>query len=357
MDKFKQDLEHSKHQIDQRIAVVSTELLSDTKNTYGERYSDILAAYVDVLGRGGKRLRGVLAQHSYEFHGGKDTGVGLEAAVIIEMLHDYLLVVDDVEDVSTLRRGKPAAHILLENYHQEHHLAGDQAHYGVSQAINAALAGQNLALSRALKLPVSDAAKVAASAHLNGFLTKTCFGQLGDFNNEAFETSKEEDVVQVLKLKTAYYTFCMPVYFGAALAGRGISPELNDYLLNAGISFQLYDDIIGTFGEVEQTGKSNRSDIIEGKRTLLVVYALERATSEQKTALAQALGNKNLTDDEFEAARQAIKNTGALERCQAEVQRLTEQAKKSINQASSLPPGATEFFTRLVDYVAEHTKV
>ncbi|MDR1032431.1 MAG: polyprenyl synthetase family protein [Candidatus Nomurabacteria bacterium] len=355
---FEQSLSHDKTKIDQYISKVSNELMDDAKTEHGATYRDVLAAYIDVLSRGGGRLRGVLAKRAYEFYGGQNESVALEAAAIVEMLHDYLLVIDDIEDESDLRRGKPAAHILLEHLHESHQLAGDRSHFGVSQAINAALIGQNLALLRALKLPVDDSSKVVALTHLNDLLAKTGFGQMGDFNNEAFATNKEADVLQVLQLKTAYYTFCMPVYFGAALAGTlKVSSALNRYLINTGVGFQLYDDIIGTFGDIQQTGKSNRSDIIEGKRTLLIVYALETANGAQKTALSSALGNKNLTDAEFEAAQKAIRDTGALKRCQEKAHQLVAQANQELKGASDLSSEAVEFFTSLAQYIASSAEV
>ncbi|MDR0397860.1 MAG: polyprenyl synthetase family protein [Candidatus Nomurabacteria bacterium] len=357
MEDFKKSLQSDKEQIDNYIASQSEKLLDAVKHEYGEKYSDVLAAYLDVLGRGGKRLRGILAKRAYEYFGGSNENVALEAALVIELLHDYLLVVDDIQDDSSLRRGKPAAHMLLREYHEKHQLAGDKAHYGLSQTINAALAGQNIAFQRALALPIESDAKVNALAHLNDFLTKTDFGQLGDFNNEAFKTTSKADVMQVLQLKTAYYTFCMPVYFGASLAGMPkINANLNDYLINTGICFQLYDDIIGTFGDTTKTGKSNRSDIIEGKRTLLVIYALESATSEQKATLAAALGNKNLSDEEFIAVQDILRSTGALKRCQNEAQSLVSEANQSIERAN-LSPDATQFFTYLASYVLSYTEV
>lgn len=352
MEDFKNSLQIDKEQVDKYIADESTKLRKTVQQAYGEKYSDVLAAYLDVLSRGGKRLRGILAKRTYEYFGGTDKNVALEAALIIELLHDYLLVIDDIQDNSSLRRGKPAAHMLLRSYHQKHQLAGNAAHYGLSQAINAALAGQNIAFERALGLSVDGAAKISALTHLNNFLVKTDLGQLGDFNNEAFRTNDKDDVVQVLKLKTAYYTFCMPVYFGAALAGvPKIDSNFNDYLVNTGICFQIYDDIIGTFGDVAKIGKSNQSDIIEGKRTLLVIYALESASDAQKAALENALGNKNLTDTEFKSVQDILRSTGALERCQQEAQNLVGSANQVI-QKSGLSPESTQFFEDLANYVA-----
>jgi geranylgeranyl diphosphate synthase type I len=356
MDRFKIELQNEKTQIDNYIAEQSQDLLSQVRREYGERYSDVFDAYLDVLGRGGKRVRGILAKRTYEFFGGKDKKVALEAALVIEMLHDYLLVVDDVEDESDLRRGEPAAHILLRQHHAKHKLAGNKSQYGLSQAINSALAGQNIAFTRALNLPVKNEFKVTALSFLNDFLTKTCFGQLGDFNNEAFKTSDAEDVRQVLRLKTAYYTFYMPVYFGASLAGAQISDEFNEYLMNTGICFQIYDDIIGTFGAVDKTGKSNMSDILEGKRTLLVIYAQEVANKRQKAVLEGALGNKQLTAEGFAEARKVIEDTGALKRCQEEARQLIDKANDSLAK-TDLPPHAIEFFKNLAEYVLKHTKV
>lgn len=354
MDDFLTFFSDSKNTIDQTIGEISQSLAEKTAKSYGQAYSDVFAAYTSVLSRGGKRLRGILTKWSYQTFGGSDDEVSTKAAVIIEMIHAYLLVVDDVADRSETRRGRPAAHKLLEEYHRKNKLAGDSAHFGAMQAINAALAAQNTAFSMLTELDISSQAKISGISLLNEFLVKTDLGQIGDINNEAFSSQNKDDILQVLTLKTAYYTFLMPLSFGITLAGQDLSKAdfLEPYALNLGLAFQIHDDIIGTFGDTAKTGKSSYDDLAEGKRTLLVLSALENSSSSQRQIINQALGNRKATAREFEAAKKAIIKSGALDQCRQLVKQYSASAKRSV---LSYPSDSNNFgfLIKLTDYIAE----
>ena len=124
------DLLADKAAIDDRIAQLASQWQKQFSAKYGASYADIFAAYLSVLARGGKRIRGALTVLAYDIFGGCDRNAAVDAAVVIEMLHASLLVIDDIADNSDTRRGQPAAHRLLEKYHAEHNLHGDALHFG-----------------------------------------------------------------------------------------------------------------------------------------------------------------------------------------------------------------------------------
>jgi len=349
-----EEFDHEKQIIDQYLDQVSRQVTEQIAGEYGEKYVDVWSAFVAVLTRGGKRLRGVLASFAYRAFGGQDENTAREAAAIIELLHACLLVVDDVADQSDLRRGGPTAHRILEKYHNQHTLKGDAHHYGKSQAVNVGLTGQNLAFSRLADLKLDGEILVRAFKLLNDSLIKTGLGQIGDINNEVFASDSENDAMQVMQLKTAHYSFVMPFYFGATLAGAEIKnmQTFESYLVNIGIAFQIYDDVIGTFGDIDKTGKSNRDDIMEGKRTLLVVHALSHATPTSRQTIERALGNRQLADEEFVSAQDAIRDSGALDYCLNRAKNLILEGKKSLENNSVLSNTNRQMLLDVADYVA-----
>jgi geranylgeranyl diphosphate synthase type I len=100
----------------------------------------------------------------------------------------------------------------------------------------------------------------------------------------------------VATYKTAYYSYMLPLQVGSALAGAPLEELDNyrEYSLYAGFGFQMQDDIIGIFGDESTTGKSRKSDIVEGKKTLLMADALSHTNAAGRDVLQSALGNTKL---------------------------------------------------------------
>lgn len=308
-------LQEYKSLIDTDIAEYSDQLLANWERDYGTYSRDGFSAFTEILSRGGKRLRGALVLNAYEMCGGTDQKLALSAARVLEMIHAYVLIVDDICDRSDMRRGGPTAHRLLEQYHRQSRLHGDSEHFGVSQAMNAAVAGAHEAMLALGKLPIAPELTRQLQNRLNETLITTANGQFNDIFNEALQDVDEEQVKKVLTWKTAYYSFWNPLEIGALLAGSNESDlkVLEQYSVNAGLSFQITDDILGTFGDSFESGKSAMDDIREGKVTILIARALARANSAQKRHILAALGNRDLSTDDYNDCRVVIEQTGALE--------------------------------------------
>jgi geranylgeranyl pyrophosphate synthase len=340
--------------IDADISAYSERLMRQWTKDYGVYSRDSMHEYVSLLSRGGKRLRGALVMAAYEMHGGSDRQLSVAAARIIEMIHTYVLIIDDIADHSSLRRGGPAVHIALEQYHREHKLHGDSVHFGTGIAMHTALAGAHLALSELGKLPIDDTTKLEAMNNLNDHMVVTINGQFNDIFNEALQDIDEADVRKVLTWKTAYYSFLNPLQFGAILAGANATEldALTDYSINAGLSFQIVDDILGTFGDTSRSGKSAHEDIREGKITILVSRALARATPEQKRFLLAALGNQDLSVDDYNECKVIIEETGALDYAR---ELAKSYAAKAVSALDTAPPSWSgehvEFLRALATYI------
>jgi geranylgeranyl diphosphate synthase type I len=329
------DLSTYKKQIDQSIQRYCDRLLQQTEADFGPYSFEAMETYASLLNRGGKRLRGAMVMAAYFMVGGKDADMIVEAARAVEMLNANLLIFDDIADLSSKRRGGPTVHKMFETYHREAKLYGDSEHYGVSMALHVALAGTYLVEAEIARLKVDEPAKLAASTNMNHAIVTAANGQLNDITNEAVRLVNEKQVERTLTWKSAYYTFLQPLQFGMLLAGSKDAelPLVRDYAMNLGLAFQIIDDIIGTFGEEDKTGKSNKEDLQEGKITILVSRALQEGTAEQKKTLLAALGNHKLTDADYEACKQIMRETGALDYARELADTHAQAAIRALDQA------------------------
>jgi len=332
---FVKQLTNYKQIIDADIEKYCDQVMSESYESFGEYPTEAVKAYCDLLSRGGKRIRGALTMTAYKMLGGTDEQVSLEAARAIEMMHAYILMVDDIQDRSEVRRGGPTAHILLKKYHEQHHLKDDALHFGESIAMNGFLFGSHSALTVLADLDVDPAYRLAAIKNVNKHFINTAYGQSLDIFNEVTESADEDAVDKVLLWKTAFYTFANPLQLGAILAGasdRDLS-QLEEYSMHAGRVFQITDDILGIFSEESSSGKSPLDDIKEGKRTILTVKSLELAAKSDAYFLEQMLGNKHLTQAEFHRCKDIIEDSGALGYAQ-------KKAKDSVVDALASLEGA-----------------
>ncbi|HJQ07876.1 MAG TPA: polyprenyl synthetase family protein [Candidatus Saccharimonadales bacterium] len=342
---FAARLKAYKQTIDNDIAIYSKHVAAVTRDQYGEYGALTTGVFLDILQRGGKRIRGTLAMVGYEMCGGKDRVMIARAASALEMMHAYLLIIDDIQDRSALRRGKPSAHELLAAYHTKQHLDGDAAHMGISLALNAGLAGMHAAQMLLAGLQVDPELRIKAIGIINHTMVITSHGQTYDIMNELTPEVDMRDIAHALEWKTAHYTFLNPLCTGMALAGAGCeaTDAIRDYALHAGLAFQIADDIISVFGDQTKTGKVPMDDIREGKRTLLTAYALAHATSRDKTFLLRCLGNQKLTKQDFDHTKEILEQSGALAAAKDAAEKHIATALKSLdaNRYHWHPDGVT----------------
>ena len=145
--------------------------------------------------------------------------------------------------------------------------------------------------------------------------------------------------MRVLRYKSAKYTIERPLHLGAALAGadRPLLGGLSSYGLPLGEAFQLRDDLLGVYGDPAVTGKPAGDDLREGKRTVLVALATERATAEQLEVLHRQLGRSALDDDAVATLRAVLDDTGARDRVETLIDQLAAAAAAALEQAPVEP--------------------
>ncbi len=353
---FTTKLAHYRQLIDDDIETYAKHIESTTHDQYGAYAHSAVDAYLQILRRGGKRIRGALVMHGYAMSGGTDQAMILQAARAIEMIHAYILVVDDIQDRSMLRRGGPTAHVQLAASHTTNAFSGDGIHFGKSIAINGALTGLHAAEMILSHLDTDAELKLKVIGIVNRTMLVTLHGQSHDITNQVVDSVTQDDIERVMEWKTATYTFLNPLHVGMVLAGAdcAATDAITPYASHTGKAFQITDDLVGTFGNTIDTHKDPMDDIREGKRTLLVVYVLEHATEADRTYLLQCLGNAKLTTTQFEHCKDILTKTGARDYAEKRAARHIEQAIASLDvEASRWSPDGVAFLRSLATYILE----
>ena len=294
---------------------------------------------LQLVAVGGKRLRPAFVYWGLRAAGAPhDEGIYWPAAAV-ELLHTFALIHDDVMDRSAERRGRPAVHAALASSHARHDMVGDPAWFGVGGAI---LAG-DLAFVWADQLlddsPLPADAVARARAVFTTLRVEVMAGQYLDLRLAGTREVTEADALHVALLKSGRYTVTRPLQLGAAVgrstAGGAVDTVALDAALTAygdavGLAFQLRDDVLGMFGDPSETGKGALEDLREGKRTVLIVRALELSGPAERAALAAILGSPDLDDGDAHRAREIIAGSGALRSVERWLSEQLERACEAV---------------------------
>lgn len=351
----------------------------------------------DFTLNGGKRIRALLIEYGYSMAGGKNIKLAMKVAAAFEVIHSFLLIHDDVIDRSDIRRFHKTIHIQYQDKYKKL-IKTDLEHFGNSMGI---LAG-DLALSLAyeildevnkqikdpnilrkinkiiLQTIIGETLDVVYSGvylgsrlgnHLCKHARKPQRGLLAQYSASLSPAKAGEpcplglrmvckdnyqDAINAVNkihlLKTAKYTIEGPLHIGALLNGASqkLLSQFSKFAIPLGIAFQIKDDIEGVFGDEEKVGKSVVSDIKEGKLTLLVIKALDKADEKQKKFLQKTLGNENITNKDLEKVKQIIVQTGALKYSQDKILDLTKKARLALQD---LKLDREDFLNELIGFI------
>lgn len=269
-----------------------------------------------ILQSSGKRLRPLLVLLSAKAAGGKFKDV-YNAAVAVEIMHNFTLVHDDIMDNADLRRGNQTLH----------------KKYDLNTAI---LAGDSL-LSIAYEFLLKDCngnTKAAVSTFTQG-LVEVCEGQSMDTEFETRNNVRLKEYITMITKKTAAMAK-MCCELGAILVDGKKSDikALSNYGLNLGIAFQIQDDLLDLIGEVDKFGKTVGGDLIVGKKTFLFIKAFEKAEGQDKNDLQRLIDNKGINPDEVSYFRNIFEKLGVLEDARNEIRKYTNRALSSVDMIS-----------------------
>lgn len=226
-----------------------------------------------TLAVSGKRVRPILCLMGNEVMGSLQPDAFL-AGNAVELFHTFSLVHDDIMDRSALRRGQPTLYMK----------------YGTNTAI---LAGDILLIHAYMQLGrLKEAYRGQILDLFSGMACQICEGQQMDidFESREIEAVSYEDYLLMITLKTSVLLGAA-VQMGAIIGGADMVQQqhLHEFGKNTGIAFQIQDDLLDVFGDTARTGKQVGSDILDHKKTALLLKAFELGNATQKAALKTAM--------------------------------------------------------------------
>jgi geranylgeranyl diphosphate synthase, type I len=269
----------------------------------------------------GKRIRPLLVLLTTSAAGG-DWEKALPAAAAVELIHNFSLIHDDIQDQSPVRRGRPTVWVK----------------WGVAQAINAGdlmFTQAHLSLLNLTgRIPPEDV--IRASQVMHNTCVQLTKGQFLDLWNETEKSIPMEAYWPMVGGKTAALLACC-TELGAIVAGASEERRnaLREFGYKLGLAFQVQDDWLGIWGNAEQTGKSTDSDLVSGKKTLPVLYAIQ-----QGKEFASRWSNGAISTDEVPKIAQLLVDEGAQEYTEYLSDRLTTEALDAL-EAGSITKGAS----------------
>lgn len=288
---------------------------------------DILAAFTSS----GKCLRSTFMYLGW-LCGAQPSAAALRASAALELLHAFALLQDDVMDRSAERRGRPAVHVQLAQWHRERGSAAAAGRFGESAAI---LLG-DLCLIWAEQMLRESGVKTELLQQVwpryDAMRTELAIGQFGDLLADLHDPPPLEVVLDVARRKSGNYTVRRPLEMGAAMAGcddRTLS-RLGSYGAEVGEAFQLCDDVLGIFGSPSTTGKPSGGDLLERKATSVVVAAYEMAEPQIRRELVELMRLADLDTAAIRRWKALIVATGAVERIEEMISRRVASAHNHL---------------------------
>lgn len=278
-----------------------------------------------TLEGGGKRLRPCLLLAAYAALSQRNPEDVLDQALAVEMFHNFTLLHDDVMDRADIRRGRPTVHVRWND--------------------SVAILSGDAMLTYATQLLAKCSAGVLPDilAIFNGTAMEVYEGQQLDMEFESRQDVTVGEYLEMIRLKTSVLLACA-LAIGARMADapEDVRRNFYDYGINLGLAFQLRDDWLDTFGDPAVFGKEIGRDIVNRKKTWLLITALEESDGDLAAILGETL-------DDAELIRQVVRVYNGLDlsrRCCALAERYSQKALESLAKID-MGPREREYFTSL----------
>lgn len=289
------------------------------------------------LAEGGKRMRPVLAMLAYNIYA-DDIQRVLPAAVAVEVFHNFTLLHDDIMDNAAVRRGRESVF----------------AKWGSNVAI---LSGDVMMIEAYRHLQGVEAKYLpSVFERFNAMAAQVCEGQQYDMDFETQPKVAVAEYMNMIELKTAAL-LAGSVVIGATLAGADEEDlhKLNKFAIEVGLAFQLQDDLLDSYGD-EQLGKKIGGDILEGKKTYLMIISLSHATEEQREVLRSTHLRTDITDEQKIAAVKEIYDAvGARQMTEQQISVRISRAL-AILDTLSVPQSRLEYMRSYVESLVGRKK-
>ncbi len=311
--------------------------------------------YKDALGRlndfalSGKMIRANLVLLSGEMFGVAKSDI-LDIACAVELIHSGLLIHDDIIDDDSLRRGNKT---IFAQYAE-----GKDKFYGQSLAICVGDVAFFLAINLISESKLEALEKVNCITFLTSEIQKVAAAEMEDFNFGQQELDPSiEQILNMYKLKSARYTFSLPLVFGALIKNKTpeIINQIEDFGEKLGIVFQIVDDSLGITGDSEVTGKPVGNDIMQNKKTVFRKLLYEEANENQKTELDNIFGSKDMTKNKVKKIIDLANELGINEKIEKIVSDYSSEAKNILSKLN-IQDKNKDFLSELIEYNIHRNK-
>lgn len=300
-------------------SLIETKFAEYSDNYFNKEPKKLYEPLAYTMKSGGKRIRPQLALLVCKLFRG-DIEKALLPAYGVELFHNFTLLHDDIMDDSELRRGKLT---VFKKF-----------------GLNSGILSGDLMMVLALKLASED--ENGVNKDMYELMVRTSIelyeGQQYDVDFEDRNDVRQEEYLKMIELKTSVLIACA-MQIGAIIAGasQDYQNKIYEFGRNIGLSFQIQDDYLDTFGD-EKVGKKIGGDILNNKKTLLLISALQKADSTQRVELEKWLGISNNDDEKIKAITKLYIDTGAMEYCKDLSKKYFNDAINYLNQIDDCDP-------------------
>ena len=323
----KSDSNALKSALSKHKEIVEKEIMKSMNKIRQER---LHGAMTHLFSGGGKRYRAILPRLVGEAIGNAHDG-HYTLGSSIEIIHNFTLVHDDIMDQDPIRRGLNAVHV---EYDDATAINAGDAMLAVGFEI---LADSEDISPENLKFLVQS---------IGEMVRRVAEGQQEDFDFEKRDYVSEEEYIAMIAGKTsAMFETCAET--GAKLAGADSKTveEMADWGLKLGLCFQLMDDLIDITGDTETLGKPAGSDVVQGKKTLIAIHALD--SGNDLPTFSKVYGQGECSDEDLERAVEELRNNGSIEYAMDRAMRYHSEAHKILD--GLVPSPALEVLRQLTD--------
>lgn len=309
-------------------------------------FRELIASFVR---REGKRLRAVLFITGYRGFSPREPRNLYRSAAALELLHDFILIHDDLIDHAALRRGVPSMHTSIDavlNGRRGLRFRGQDLALVVGDMLYA------MAIQGFLSIAEAPGRKQRALEMLTQTALYTGCGEL----DELLHTMRPladvgpDSIYRIYDWKTGHYSFASPLAMGAILGGAraGAVRRIVEIGLALGRAFQIRDDLLDLYGAGNRYGKPALIDLREGKKTLPVWYAYQHSGPRERKLLERVLERPGASEAQIQRAAQIIDASGAGTFSVAEIDRLVAAATASI-RLTPMQPRCRTFLIRYAE--------
>jgi len=325
---------------------------------YGEMFEPVYFDMCEFVGRKGKRIRPLLFALTYRGLGGQkpltDPSV-VAAALSLELLHAFVLVHDDLIDRSEKRRGLPTFHKLVEQRLGRLSTAERTGH-GVAVVVGDLLFA--LSVETLQTAGFEEPHRSAALGKLLAYITDTGVGEIFDILLGSRDIGRvtAQEIERTYLLKTTRYTFEAPSVLGAILAGAGTEKQedLAMVMEPLGLAFQIQNDLL-EFSHFDSQDQLLPTDLLEGKKTLLVREAYERLGEVDRSFLQMCLQNPARNESSISKVQDLIRKSGAIHAMQERCRLLFEEASVKL-AGSHLSASEQESVSQSIGWVRQSVR-